>query len=179
MGLSLHASVKTTTKMDHNKRPPLDPTAKRLGTETLAHTNEARRLIADLAKSRGVTLEPQPTGFEDIAEEITGMHKEVAALAKAERERAREPSGVHVYLDKSDSESPGEAMSVRGPGGIGLRRAPAWLILAVAIVAAVAYVVGQIATHPKPESVPVTAPVHAEHESAASTRPKPTVSIRD
>lgn len=147
--------------MDHNKPPPIDHTAKRIAAETLAHTGEARRQISEFAKSRGVIPEPPPTGFEDIAEEITGMHKEVAALAKAERERAREPSGVHVYLDKSNSDMPGDAMSVRGPGGIGLRRAPAWLILAVAIVAAVAYVVGQIATHPKPDSLPVTAPIHS------------------
>jgi hypothetical protein len=147
--------------MNRNKPPPLDPAAQRLATETLLHTGEARRQIAELAKSRGTIPEPAPTGFEDIAEEITGMHKEVAALAKAERERAREPSGVHVYLDKSNSDMPGDAMSVRGPGGIGLRRAPAWLILAVAVVAATAYVVGQIATHPKPDSVPVTLPAHS------------------
>jgi hypothetical protein len=147
--------------MDRNKTPLLDATAKRIATETSAHTSEARRQIAEFAKSRGVIPEPAPTGFEDIAEEITGMHKEVAALAKAERERAREPSGVHVYLDKANSDAPGDAMSVRGPGGVGLRRAPAWLVLAVAIVAAMAYVVGQIAAHPKPDSLPVTAPVHS------------------
>jgi hypothetical protein len=109
-------------------------------------------MIADLAKSRGVPA-PTPdttlTGFEDIAEEITGMHKEVAALAKAERERAR------------DGDSPGNAMSVHAPGGISMRRAPAWLVLAVVIVAAMAYVVGQIAAHPTPASLPVTTPAHS------------------
>lgn len=145
-----------------SKPPPIDPAAQRMATETLAHTGEARRMIADLAKSRGAPAPAASTGFEGIAEEITGMHKEVAALAEAERARAREPSGVHVYLDsQSDSDSPKSAMSLRGPGGVGLRRAPAWLILAIAIVAAMAYVVGQIVAHPKPESVPITAPAHS------------------
>ena len=69
-------------------RPKLDPALQRHATEALAHTGEARRLIAELAKSRGITVPPPPSGFEDIAEEVSEITERLDALAIAERERA-------------------------------------------------------------------------------------------
>lgn len=148
-----------------NDRPKLDPALQRSATETLAHTNEARRMIADLAKSRGVPIPPPPTGFEDIEEEITGMNERLDRAEQRERDRMPTNPEVHVHLGKPDSDSPNSAMSLRGPGGFSLRRAPSWLILvlglACIVFAAMAYVVAKIATNPVPTSLPVTAPAHS------------------
>lgn len=133
--------------MTHNKKPPLDPTAQRLATETLAHTGEARRLIADLAKSRGApiptTKEPTLTGFEDIEEEITGMHEALDKIAA--REAMQSEASVRV-----------------GPVHVRLSSLPAWAILLLLI--ALAGIAGfvWIATHPPaPASLPVAVPAHS------------------
>jgi hypothetical protein len=46
-----------------------------------------------------------------------------------------------------DSDPPDSAMSLAGPGGFRLRRAPAWLLLALGIVAIVVAGAAYVATH--------------------------------
>jgi hypothetical protein len=110
-----------------------DPSVRRLLGEATAHGDEARRLVADFAKSRA-PVGPSPVAAqfsEDFAEEvITGLH-ELAALQRA-RQSTVPDSG---------------AMSVSGPGGWHVRRAPAWLVLALGVVAIVAACWAYVATH--------------------------------
>ena len=62
---------------------------------------------------------------------------------------------VHVHVEQPraalptvpDSEPPGSAISVSGPGGMRVRRAPAWLVLALGVVAIVAACWAYVATH--------------------------------
>jgi hypothetical protein len=101
------------------KPPPLDPALQRLATESLAHTNEARRQIADLAKSRGASIPPaSPTGFDDLQEEIiTGLHD----LADLQREanRTREPSHPQIVMvDRHKQSSSPPSHRGRGWGAI-------------------------------------------------------------
>ena len=132
-------------------------------TQSEVHLDRVDRLVAEIARPSRA-----PVGMLDIEAELTPLRTQVEELQREQQSRAKQPTNpdIHVHLDldgraETDSDSPSaDAMSVRGPGGIGMRRAPAWLVLAVAIVAAVAYVVGQIAAHPRPDAVPVTAPAH-------------------
>jgi len=60
---------------------------------------------------------------------------------------------VHVQAPRAelptvpDSDPPGAAISVHGPGGLRVRQAPAWLVLALGIVAIVAACWAYVATH--------------------------------
>ena len=60
---------------------------------------------------------------------------------------------VHVQAPRAelptvpDSSPPGAAMSVHGPGGLRVRQAPAWLVLALGIVAIVGACWAYVATH--------------------------------
>ena len=111
----------------------IDPTVRRLLGEATAHGDEARRLVADFAKTRAPVgpAPPASTFGEDFAEEvITGLH-ELAALQRARQSTV------------PDS----EAMSVSGPGGWHVRKAPAWLVLALGIVAIVGACWAYVATH--------------------------------
>lgn len=109
--LCLHA----VATMGESKRPPLDPALQRLATESLAHTNEARRQIADYAKSRGTIIPAQSlTGFEE--EIITGLH-ELAELRREAVKTAREPSQPQiVVLDRHGRSISSAPPSRRGRG---------------------------------------------------------------
>ena len=56
---------------------------------------------------------------------------------------------VHVQAPPAvpGSDPPGAAISVHGPGGLRVRRAPAWLVLALGVVAIVAACWAYVATH--------------------------------
>lgn len=101
------------------KPPPLDPTLQRLATESLAHTNEARRLIAELAKSRGAAIPtPSSTGFEDLQEEIiTGLHDLADLQREAAASKSREPSQPQIIVvDRHRSSSVPPSRRGRGRG---------------------------------------------------------------
>lgn len=70
--------------MDRRSKPPLDPAAQRLATESLAHTSEARRMIADLAKSRGVPVPKYVSSedFEELQEEQITANHDIEELKK-------------------------------------------------------------------------------------------------
>ena len=79
------------------------------------------------------------------------LERRISALAEKDW---TEDSAVTVVVNqapKPSSDPPGEALSVHGPGGLRLRKAPSWLILvlglALILVGGVAGTVGYVLTH--------------------------------
>ena len=67
-------------------------------------------------------------------------------------------------LPDSDSPPPSNSVSLKGPSGWGAKHVHQWVFallgFAAILVAGIAYVVGQIVSHPRPDAVPITAPSH-------------------
>ena len=76
----------------------------------------------------------------------------IAAAAEGKDDWRELTPVINVYAgQKPSSDPPGEALSVHGPGGLRLRKAPSWLILvlglALILVGGVAGTVGYVLTH--------------------------------
>lgn len=109
----------------------LDPALRRLLGEATAHGDEARRLVADYAKARAPVAPASLALVGDMAEDLASGLIELAELQRAQQSTVPD-SG---------------ALSVSGPYGWRVSRAPAWLVLALGIVAIVAGCLTYVATH--------------------------------
>jgi len=133
------------------RREDIDPTVRKALGESAAHNAEARRLIAELAASRGVPVPPIPPPNNDFEEELITARHDIEELKR----------GLAAKPMASNPE-----FSLRAPGGSSVRVAglAGWQVSVVLIFCAGLIAWAWVATHSITVAAPVTplaAPAHS------------------
>jgi hypothetical protein len=138
------------------KKHGIDPAVGRSLGESAKHNAEQRRLISDLARSRGTVVpeehapHPLPSNWQ---EELTPIQNDLEELKRQMGARPQQASHPEF--------------SVRAPWGTGLRLAgiAGWQIAAVAISLGAIAAWAWVATHSITIATPVTLPAPAPRPS--------------